>query len=219
MRNSLYIPLATLFIALLCMGTQCDKDYIEYKYNFIEKINLFPAQQSYKVGDTIWVSYTNPTKRLFDNRTSQLIAADTVSIDFQISFNSRYNAPLNLAGGFCDYITANGVNAGRYLGAYGTGMLLTFGCNSTNNYDFTVGVVPKQKGIYSLDLLGVPRNVGACPNRNSGFPPSTIEYRFNVADGNKDIYLTIPPYSRNESTKGYTESKIDNKQVYIVRVE
>ena len=220
MRKSLYFPVTTLFAALLCMGFQCEKEYpIEYKYNFVEKINLFPTSKSYKVGDTIWLQYLNPNKILFDDRTSNHIAADTVSVDFQVAFSSRYNTPVNPSGGFCDYVSTNGVNVGRFLGEYGTVFLFKFGCNSNNSYNFTLGVVPKQKGIYSLDLLGVPRNVSGCTNRIIGFPLSTIEYRFNVADGNKDIYLSIPPQSRGESIKGYTESKIDSKQVYIVKVE
>ena len=201
------------------MGTQCNKEEIEYKYNFVEKINLFPIQKSYNLGDTIWLQYTNPNKQLYDSRTRNYIPAETVSVDFQVSFNSRYNAPVNPVDGFCDFLTVNGINIGRYLDVYGTGFLNSFGCNSNNNYDFTVGVIPKQKGIYSLDLLGVPRNVSACSNRISGFPSSTIEFSFNVIDCNKDIYLSIPPQSRGESLKGYTESKIDTKQVYIVKVE
>ena len=78
MRNKLSIPLAGLFISTICMATQCNKDFIDYKYNFVEKINLFPAQKSYNVGDTIWLQYTNPDKRLFDSRTRQYINADTV---------------------------------------------------------------------------------------------------------------------------------------------
>jgi hypothetical protein len=190
MQNSLYIPIASLFIALLCMGTQCEKGVIEYKYNFIEKVNLFPAQKNYKVGDTIWLQYINVGKRLYDSRTNQNILANTVSVPFQIFFTARYNAPVNPSGGFCDYITSAGVNVGRYLGDYGTGFLLNSGCSGTNSYDFTIGVVPKQKGIYSLDLLSAPRSVNGCPNRLSSFPLSTIEYRFNITDGNKDVYLT-----------------------------
>lgn len=201
------------------MGTQCDKEDIEYKYNFIEKIDLFPAKKSYKVDDTIWLQYTNTSRWLHDNLTNQNIIADTVSVQFQVSFNTRYNAPFNPPGGFCDYVTINGVNVGRYLGDRGTGFLFTFGCAGNNSYDFKIGVVPKQKGIYSLDMYGTPRSVSACSNRISGFPLSTLEYRFNVADGNKDVFLTIPSYARGESPKGHTESKIDSKQVYIAKVE
>ena len=201
------------------MGFKCKKDTIDYKYNFVEKINLFPAAKSYKVGDTIWLKYVNTSKLLFDNKTSNHIAADSVSLDYRVSFNSRYNAPVNPPGGFCDYITINGVNVGRFLSDNGTGSFFTFGCNSSNNIDFTVGVVPKKTGIYSLDMYGGPGNVLSCPNRRAGFPLSTIEYRFNVVDGNKDIYLSIPPNSRGETPKGSTEGRIDNKQVYIVKVE
>ena len=137
-------------------------------------------------------------------------------VEFQISLNSRYNAPVNPTGGFCDYVTSNGINTGDYLGTYGSRFLSTFGCNSSTNYDFLVGVVTKQKGIYSLDLLGGTRAIARCPNKISGFPPSSIEFRFNVVDGNKDVYLSIPYDSRRESTTGYTESKIDSKEVYVV---
>ncbi len=219
MRNSLYLSIATLVIALLCMGTQCDKEGIEYKYTFMERINLFPSQKRYRVRDTIWLQYASQNNRLYDNRTSNHVAADTVSVGFQVSFNSRYNATVNPPDGFCDFITSTGVNVGRYLSYYGTGFFFTFGCNSSNNYDFTIGVIPKQKGIYSLDLSGTPWNVTACSNRISPFPFSTIEYRFNVADCNKDVYLSIPPLSRGETPKGSTEGKINSKQVYVVRVE
>lgn len=219
MKNSIYIPIVSLFIALLCMGTQCRKQEIEYKYNFLEKINLYPVQKVYQIGDTIWLQYTNTNKQLYDVHTSNYILSDTVSVDFQISLNSRYNTPLNPSDGFCDFLTVNGLNLGRYLNVYGSGFLNSFGCNNTYNYNFTVGVVLKQKGIYSLDLLGSPRNVIACPNRISSFPLSTIEYRFDVIDCNKDIFLSIPPISRIESTKEGTENKIDNKQVFIVNVE
>jgi hypothetical protein len=60
-------------------------------------------------------------------------------------------------------------NEGRYLSANGKGFLLSFGCNSSSNYDFLMGVVPKQKDIYSLDLLGNPREVFPCTNRVSLF--------------------------------------------------
>ena len=218
MRNSLYIPIVSLFVTLLCMSTECRKEEIKYKYNFSEKLDLFPAQKTYKVGDTIWIQYTNPDKKLFDSPTRQYINLDSIYVPLQISFNCRYNTPVNPAGGFCDYVSVNGVNVGRYLGDYGTGFLSQFGCHN-NNYDFKVGIVPRQKGIYSLDLFGVLRTIGPCPGRILNIPLATIEYRFNLADCNKDIYQSIPPYSRGESQKGYTESKIDDKQVYLVNVE
>lgn len=219
MKQNLITTIVILTTTIICMGTQCNKENgVEYKYHFVEKLDLSPSQKSYNIGDTIWLTYTNPTKRLFDNLTNTYIFVDTESIIFQIAFNSRYNTPVNPVGGFCDYITANGINAGRSLYDYGTTIYAIYGCN-TNNYDIRIGVVPKQKGIYSLDLPDIPSPLNDCPNRISRFPLSTLEYRLNVADCNKDIYLSIPAASRGESPKGYTESRIDNKQVFIVKVE
>jgi hypothetical protein len=199
------------------MGTQCRKEEIEYNYNFTEKINLFPAQKNYYVGDTIWLQYTNRTNQLFDTKTSRLVRVDTVAIGFIIGLNSRYEAPVNPPAGFCDFISANSTGIKPY--SYGTSASFVFGCNSTNDYNFLIGIILKQKGIYSLDLWGAPQSVTACPNRISPFPLSTIAYRFNVADCNKDIFLSIPSASRGESIKGSTENDIDNKEIYIVNVE
>lgn len=219
MKRSLIIPIASLFIALLSTGMRCNKEEVSYQYNFVEKVRIFPTQKTYKQGDTIWLQYTNPNKQLQDERTNQSIAVNGVWLGFQVAFNSRYNTPINPAGGFCDFVTVYGVNAGRYLGEFGTTLSTTFGCNTSNSLDFMVGVVPKQKGIYSLDFLGAPGTVSDCPNQTTSFPLSTIAYRFDVADGNKDVYQTIPIHARSEPSPGYTESKIDAKQVYVVKVE
>ena len=201
------------------MGTQCRKDKIALQYSFLEKIELYPAQKSYRVGDTIWLQSTNSTKMLFDQKTGQEIIADTVGINFGFGFNSRYFvlSPLNPPNGFCDFILVNGVNLNIHLDTYGTGAHFGFGC-SPNGNTFKLGIVPKFNGIYSLDIGGFGY-VGGCSNRISVFPNSTIEYRFNLADCNKDIYLSIPPNSRGESSKGYTEGEIDNKKVFILKVE
>lgn len=218
MRSSLYVPITSLFLALLCMGTQCDKfDDIETKYNFIEKVDLFPTQKVYKTGDTIWLKYSNSDGKLFDGKTRQEIIADTLALLFQISLNARYNTPISPSGGFCDFITPSGINVGRVLSDRGDGLRYNFGCNTNDPDAFIIGVVPIQKGIYSLDLGSA--YISSCPNRISGFPPSTIEYRFNVTDGNKDVYLSIPSASRGESPKGATEKRIDDKTVYVFQVE
>jgi hypothetical protein len=220
MNKSNNLSIYLLFTLLLCTSFRCEKEEIDYKYNFIEDIKLFPAQKNYKVGDTIWLEYSNPDKKLFDKLNGQNISVDTVTIGFQVSFNIRYGVQFIPAEGLCDYITPNGINVGRNLGpGNGTGLSYSFGCNNNNSYDFKIGVVPKVEGIFSLDLLGQPENVAACASRIGGFPLSTIAYKFGLADCNKDIYLTIPLTARLETTNGYTERKIESKEVYIVRVE
>lgn len=221
MRNSFFIQISCLLLAQMFMGTTCHKDVEDYKYKFVEKINLFPANKSYKIGDTIWIQYSNPDKKLFEQSSSKYITADTVSVTFQTSFNALYDYPINPSGGFCDYVTANGINVSVFVGEYSTRLVQTIGCNSTNSYDFKIGVVLKQAGIYSLNLNGVPLSVSACSNRISNFPFSSIDYQYNLTDCNKDVYLSIPPDARSEPTKskGIEENLIDKKKVFVFKVE
>lgn len=200
------------------MGTECRKNDIVFKYNFIEKVDLFPAQKSYKVGDTIWIQYVNLTRKLFDQKSNQYISVDTLGIGIQIGFNGLYDAPHMPSGGFCDFISGNTINQNPYVGDYGTSARFGFGCNANNSVDFKIGIIPKQKGIYSLDLGGSQNIVDGCPNKIANFPFSTIEYRYKNQDCNKDVFLEIPPNSRGESPNGYRENLLDQKETYIVKV-
>lgn len=221
MKNSFLIQISCLLLAGMFMGTTCHKDVEDYKYKFLEGIDLFPANKGYKTGDTIWIQYSNPNKKLFEQSSGKYISADTVSVTFQTSFNALYNYPINPSGGFCDYVTANGINVIGFVGEYGSGLQQTFGCNSTNSYDFKIGVVLKQTGIYSIDLNGVPLSVSPCSYRISSFPFSSIDYQYSLRDCNKDVYLSIPPEARNEPTKskGIKENLIDTKKAFVFKVE
>jgi hypothetical protein len=222
MKKSLKLPIAFSFVFLLCMAFQCgvEKEEIDYTYRFAETIDLVPAQKSYLLGDTIWVQYANPQQELFDATTNQNVSAESVSIDFEIFFNARYQAPVNPADGFCDFVTEEGHKIARPSGHYGAGLFQTVGCNN-EGYDLKVGIVPKHTGIYSLELrhIGPPAQVKACANRPAAFPASSIAYTFNLADVNKDVYLGIPPQARGESVNGLSESRVDSKKVYMVKVE
>jgi hypothetical protein len=50
-----------------------------------------------------------------------------------------------------------------------------------------------------------------------GLPYSNISYKFNVADGNKDIYLSITPARRG--SKENTYQLIDDKEIFFFKVE
>ena len=95
---------------------------------------------------------------------------------------------------------------------------MEFGCAAAG-YGFKVGIIPKLRGVYSLDLPAVSRDLSACPGRRTTFPFSVIDYHFAVTDGNKDVYLAIPANARGESPKGYTERQIDNKLAFVLKVE
>ena len=213
MKNNPLIIIASVFILFLCMGTQCYKEYPPPKYTFIEKLNLFPAKKVYHIGDTIWVQYNNVGKKLFDYKSGLQIPVDTISIPFMIGFNAIYNYAASPVGGFCDFVSSNGINVGRYLGDFGTSDFQNFGCNTNNSFDFKVGVVLKKTGIYSLDLFYGSRYISTCSNSFSNYVDGTLEYYFNVPDCNKDIYLTIPRAS------GYIINQIDSKKAFLIKVE
>ena len=86
-------------------------------------------------------------------------------------------------------------------------------CNSTK-YFFKVGFIPKKTGVYSIEP-----NISAvdCPNkviRNF----NTTSFIFDLADCNKDIWLSIPSASRGGEL-GFTDVRIDRKEIFVFKVE
>lgn len=89
----------------------------------------------------------------------------------------------------------------------------TTDCNS-NKYFFKVGFIPKETGIYSIE----PKIIAAdCANkiiRNY----STSKFIFDLADCNKDVWLSIPPASRGGEL-GSTDVSVDKKELFVFKVE
>jgi len=207
-----------IILSVIVMSTECRKDLIiEYKYKFLEKVDLYPFQKSYRVGDTLWLQYSNPNHQFYDQVTNQKIFSDTISLVFASAFNSRYEAPVNPVDSFFSLKIENASTMDNHVENYGQGLLIATTCPAS--YNFRIGIVPKHTGIYSIDMGNIPETLGSCTNNMVSSPFSTIEYRFNLTDCNKDVYLSIPAASRGESLKGYTEKAIDNKQVFMLKVE
>ncbi len=219
MKYNYHLIGSLIFVSIICLGTQCRKDEIVYQYSFSEKVDLFPAEKSYNIGDTIWIQYVNPTGKLFDKNSHQYISIDTVQIGIQIGYNSLYNAPIKPSGGFCDFISGNMINQSLFRGDFGTSVRFGFGCNMNNSFDFKIGIIPIQIGVYYISFGSASNNVQGCPNKIVRFPYSLLEYRYNNQDCNKDIFLQIPVNSRTTSPKDYYENQIDQKQAYIVKIE
>ena len=220
MRHPLKLAIASCYALLLTTAFQCGEDHEPAPaYTFKEAVALYPAQKSYHMGDTIWLAYQNASNTLVDQRTNQPIGVDTVSVPFAVTYQSRHSTPVSPAGGFCEFVTATGSRVTGQASQPNPGIFLELGCAPPRGHGFKVGVVLKTKGVYSLDLPAIPRDVRACPTRRRAFPRSAIEYRFAVADGNRDVYLAIPPHQRGESVKGDTERRIEEKLVFMLKVE
>src|SRR5688572_28475715 len=103
MSNIHLKQLILIYLAVMCMGTTCHKDLPDFTYKFQEKVDLFPFKKTYFLGDTIWIQYSNTNKRMFDQKSSQSIPVDTVSVTFSIGYNAWYNYPvINPSAGFAD---------------------------------------------------------------------------------------------------------------------
>jgi len=88
------------------------------------------------------------------------------------------------------------------------------GCNS-NFYFVKLGFVPKQKGIFSI---GVPLSqMNNCPNKKV-FNYAKFSFTFDLADCNKDVYLSIPASARG-GEQGFTDVSIDKKELFVFKVE
>ena len=137
MRNGLLTPTIILFIAWICMGTECNRNEISYTYNFLEKVDIVPAQKIYKLGDTIWLKYSNPNKRLYDQNSSKSITVDTIGIPFFIAVGPVLNYPKDSVNTICRFITDNGATV---MDGYNYQQF--YGCNNTNDFTFKIGIIP-----------------------------------------------------------------------------
>lgn len=207
MKNSV-IVLIFLGLALLTMGFQCDKDVPAYR--FAEKLSLSPYRKSYAVGDTIWVQFQTANKTLFDKLSGSRIATDSTFILLNFKLNRYY--PIGSAAElFGDIKVDNGLDVSfTSLSTYVN--ILSFKTDCSNSaYFFRVGFVPKMKGVYAVEPNG---DVVPCQT-SKRFPYSIFQFAFDLADCNKDVWLSLPPESRG----GDLNVKIDKKEIFMFKVE
>jgi hypothetical protein len=212
MKRLLYKPLVLLFITTVCTATQCRKDSI-LSYSFTEKINLYPEQKEYRLGDTIWLEHLNTLNTLYDSRSNQYFSADTLNVEFAVLGSTVYNLPVDTSNIFCDFIF-DGINAGPTFRR-------TFGCFNGGSFNFKVALVLNKTGTFSIEPY-TNKMVASCnpqnPYSGNGFPNSYINYQFNIADANKDVYLGVTP-ARRAISKDAAYSLIENKQIFFFRVK
>ncbi|MEO8819701.1 MAG: hypothetical protein ABI374_02560 [Ginsengibacter sp.] len=211
MKNFFYKPILFLLMATICMATQCPKKDRFPSYNFTEKINLYPEQSIYQLGDTIWLQHVGTN--LYDNKSNQYFSTDTLAIAFGLQTSTVYNLPPDTTNVFCDFIL-NGKNMGSQRGYY-------FGCGTGESFNFTLGMVLIKKGTFSIDLNAyLP--VSSCSSSNyydgEGFPPSSVNYQLNITDGHKDIYLGVTP-ARRADPKDYVYNALKAKKMFFFKVE
>ena len=198
------------------MGFQCNKDVYPAStpvYEYTEKLTLTPYKKVYAINDTIWVQFKTNDKTLFDKLTSSRVATDTTFLQVGFNFHKRY--PIgNTVELFSNVKVDNALDM-RFAPLYTYYNVLNFKTDcSSNRYFFNVGFVPKKTGVYSIEPHG---SVSPCPNKIN-FPYSTFRFTFDLADCNKDVWLSIPSASRGGEL-GHTDVSIDKKEIFVFKVE
>lgn len=205
-RRHRYLILAV--VSCLTMSVQCEDGYVEpaYKYIIQETLSLTPYKKTYTIGDTIWVETNIPTgKYLYDSKTFQRVLIDSVSLPLNLSYYNLYKNPTVVIGGFVKAVYVDPVERRNQ------GLSFSYGCKQPN-YNFKIGLVLLTPGIYSLNIHDQNTFSSCITNPTASY--SRIFYKFDVADTNKDVFLSIPAISRG----GHNTEKIDAKEEFIVEV-
>lgn len=207
--------LLLVFLSLLLMGFQCDIEKIRPKpvFEFSEKISLRPYKKTYKVGDTIWIEFQTADKSLFDKISQNKILKDTTFLRAGFSFRQLYPSATSSAPILETKIdnTLNIEYESASQGFYG----LSFKTDCANSrYFIKFGILPKQSGIFSIQPTGA---INPCENKQIHHL-SSFTFLFDLADCNKDVWLSIPNSSRGGQL-GITDVSIDNKELFVYKVQ
>lgn len=202
------------------MGTTCYKgDIIDPpKQDFVETLNLFPAQKTYLINDTIWLQFQTTNKTLFDTLSNQRLPSSSVKFLFNIVLLPKYDNPSVPSGNFCDFVLPANVVPNTRASPNGIATTFEVGCDNSMAYDVKVGIVLKYKGVYVLDMSSNTPLL-PCSGVTNPYPSASIRFKYNLNDTNKDVYLNIPASARNEFPSGLTEKQLEAKVAYAFGVQ
>lgn len=208
-------PHIFLSASLLTLGFQCHNESPAPvpAYEYAEKLTLAPYRKAYAINDTIWVEFQTEDKTLFDKLSGIRITTDTTYLGLNFYFQRHY--PIgNTVELFSDATAYNALEVG-FTPLYTYYNVLNFRTDCVESrYFFRVAFVPKKAGIFSI----VPQAaVSPCLNKLS-ITSSTFTFTFDLADCNKDVWLSIPPQSRG-GEHGFTDLSIDRKEMFVFKVE
>lgn len=214
-KNNRYLVALISVFGLLMMNLQCDKEeqLPPLKYEFSEKLNLYPLKNSYAINDTIWIELPKTDKRLYDTKTNQTILLDTGIINFGANISPLYNTPVHPADGFGDFVTFDATKVDSF-NHDAFGIYIQKQC-SEPDFHFKIGFIPKYKGYYALPVGG--NGVTSCGTATTLF--AEIGYSFNINNTSKAVYLQIPEADRKQYAHTGLEYGMDGPAVYVFKVE
>lgn len=200
---------------MVSTGFQCYRDFKPSppEYEFAEKLSLSPYKKTYALNDTIWVQFQTNNKGLFDKLSNSQILTDTTYLQSRFHYHVRYPRGITPEF-FCEVIVDNPIDL-TFTPQYSYYNILMFktSCNSSN-YLIKVAFILKKKGIFSIEPHISPE---ICPNKTKWYH-STSNFVFDLIDCNKDVWLSIPAASRGGEL-GFTDIRIDKKEIFVFKVE
>lgn len=138
-------------------------------YSFELDARIYPNADTINVGDTIWVVINSPV--IFtDQISNQQINFDNANnLGFDMGFEKLVNvSPIKLVGAVSlfKFNLLSGIEISNRLTRYDT-ILKNFQIhNINNNYQFKLGIIPKDTGTFTFNIgspAGVYRNNNPCP--------------------------------------------------------
>jgi hypothetical protein len=212
-----YLFVTISLFAMLMLNIQCGKDVDPQalKYEFSEKLNLYPLKDSYSVNDTIWIEFSKTNKQLYDVKSNQLISLDTGSISFGMNIKPLYNAPNHPTDGYGDFVVPGVVTVDSFNHDY-FGVFIGTKC-SEPSFHFKIGYVPKYPGYYAIPIGGY--SVTTCDStatRKLWY--AQINYRFDIADNGSAVYQQMPEAMRQQYRSTYLDGS-QSQGVYYFKIE
>lgn len=217
MKLSKYLCLSLLLASQILSCQKCEKDYIEIppKYEFVEKLTLAPYKKTYLLNDTIWVQFQPANKSLFDKLSNSQVFLDTSVLVSFFKYRKVFPMPTQ-SDTFCNYFADSRLNPSfNTLSSSNLENTISIITTCNNPFDFKIGIIPKKTGIYLLEPGFAVRD---CPNRLPNYYHKA-KFIFDLADCNKDVWLTIPAETRLKLTPYYLETSIERKEIFAFKVE
>jgi hypothetical protein len=204
--------------AFLSLAVQCGDDSPVpepgHLPQFMEEVSITPFKKEYKVGDTIWLETLIPDKNLFNLTTERDTLVNDMNIPFSVNFSFKY--PKNDIRDPVDENDFRVINDQNLTIIRRQGAILTYyGCNESD-FNIKIGFILGNRGVFTIRLDD--SYLRSC-NGNVRDDRMPISYKFDVIEGNKDIYLAIPEASRHINDNLNIQRAIDAKTMVAILVK
>ncbi|MEO7801189.1 MAG: hypothetical protein ABIR81_04280 [Ginsengibacter sp.] len=206
-----------IFCGLINLNLQCDKQDVlppDYQYTFIEKFSISPYQLDYNVGDTLWLDFNVPGKKLFDQKTNGRIFYDSASFVISISVDLIFNDPFIAYPENARFVYEPGVSVTSQNYAEFTSQSITTGCSSSSDYKLHVGVILTRPGVFGVSVYA-----GTVQNCYTHYAtPSELRVTLDIGDPHKAFYQSLPFINVGKIQDNSVLQNLDAKRTAIINV-